>query len=580
MLKNITVKLRLIVVLAVLSIVSIVIASAGLYALSETNHSIKTIYEDRLVAVGQLQEVLSLNQQNQISLATGVNAEPASLPGEAQRVSERIAAITALWKAYMATSLTAEEKVLAERFATLRAQFVAGSLQPALVAMRASDTAALKTIVEGPMRQLAPPVASTISELVKLQLSVGQMEYAKSQQRYSQSRALSWTLAIAGILAGIAMGTWIIRSLVRSLDDALDVAESVAQGDLTRQVVIDSNDEVGRLLRALKQMQSSLAGIVGQVRSGTDTIATASSQIAAGTLDLSGRTEAQAGALEETASSMEELTATVRQNADNARQANQMAVSAADVAGKGGVVVREVVEMMGAIDGSSRKIVDIISTIDGIAFQTNILALNAAVEAARAGEQGRGFAVVATEVRNLAQRSASAAKEIKLLIGDSVAQVSAGNKLVADAGRAMEEVVESVRRVTDIMGEITSATQEQSAGIEQVNQAVGQMDQATQQNAALVEEASAAAASMQEQAATLASLVSVFKTDAKPVPIALPLAAALVKPRVAAPAQAAVRPALRKTHQAKPALARSAVRPAAAGSTAAAASGGEDWEEF
>jgi methyl-accepting chemotaxis protein len=579
MLKNITVKLRLIVVLAVLSAVSIVIAAAGLFALSETNRSIKTIYEDRLVAVGQLQEILSLNQQNQISLAKGVNGEPAALVSEAQRVGERIAAITALWQSYMATSLTPEEKVLAEKFAASRGQFVEGSLKPALVAMRAGDAAAVKTIVEGPMSRLAPPVASAISELVKLQLSVGKVEYQKSQQRYSDSRMLSWTLAVAGILAGIAMGAWIIRSLVRSLDEALELAESVAQGDLTRQVVIDSNDEVGRLLRALKQMQASLAGIVGQVRSGTETIATASSQIAAGTLDLSGRTEAQAGALEETASSMEELTATVRQNADNARQANQMAVSAADVAGKGGVVVREVVAMMGAIDDSSRKIVDIISTIDGIAFQTNILALNAAVEAARAGEQGRGFAVVATEVRNLAQRSASAAKEIKLLIGDSVAQVSAGNRLVGDAGQAMEEVVQSVRRVTDIMAEITSATQEQSAGIEQVNQAVGQMDQATQQNAALVEEASAAASSMQEQAATLASLVSVFKTNAVAAPVARPLAAAALKKPAALAVQPVIRVTMRNAVQPRPAPGRTAERPVTT-SRVTAASGGDDWEEF
>ena len=259
-------------------------------------------------------------------------------------------------------------------------------------------------------------------------------------------------------------------------------------------------------------MNGQLLAIVGQVQLGTQTIATASSQIAAGNLDLSARTEEQASSLEETASSMEELTATVKQNADNARQANGLAATASEIAKKGGLVVAEVVDTMGAINASSRKIVDIISVIDGIAFQTNILALNAAVEAARAGEQGRGFAVVAAEVRNLAQRSAAAAKEIKTLIGDSVEKADTGAKLVHQAGVTMDGIVESVRRVTDIMGEISMASQEQTAGIEQINQAIAQMDEVTQQNAALVEQAAAAAESLQDQAATLAQVVSVFKT--------------------------------------------------------------------
>src|SRR5512147_2697308 len=261
-------------------------------------------------------------------------------------------------------------------------------------------------------------------------------------------------------------------------------------------------------------MNDSLVRVVSQVRSGTDTVATASSQIAAGNLDLSSRTEEQASSLEETASSMEELTSTVRQNAENAKQANQLAISASDVAGKGGAVVSQVVTTMDAINEASRKIVDIISVIDGIAFQTNILALNAAVEAARAGEQGRGFAVVAGEVRNLAQRSAAAAKEIKTLIGDSVEKVEGGSKLVAQAGQTMEEIVTSIRRVTDIMSEITAASVEQSQGIEQVNTAITQMDEVTQQNAALVEEAAAAAEALEEQAQNLSAAVNVFKVAA------------------------------------------------------------------
>ena len=307
--------------------------------------------------------------------------------------------------------------------------------------------------------------------------------------------------------------SWLLTTgITRPIREAVDIAETVASGDLTRSIVVSSNDELGALLKALKNMNDSLVTIVSQVRIGTDTIATASSQIAAGNLDLSSRTTQQASSLEETASSMEELSATVKQNADNALQANQLAVSASNVAVKGGAVVSQVVDTMGSINDSAKKIVDIIGVIDGIAFQTNILALNAAVEAARAGERGRGFAVVASEVRSLAQRSAGAAKEIKILIDNSVESVNIGTRLVDEAGTTMEEVVASVRRVTDIMGEITAASQEQTFGIDQVHQAISQMDQVTQQNASLVEEAAAAAESMQDQA-DLAHVVSVFKLD-------------------------------------------------------------------
>jgi methyl-accepting chemotaxis protein len=302
-----------------------------------------------------------------------------------------------------------------------------------------------------------------------------------------------------------------------------------------------TDGDSGSLLAGMEKMRASLANLVREVRAGTDTIATSAGEISHGNLDLSSRTEQQASSLEETASSMEELTGTVRQNADNARQANVLAASASEVAKRGGVVVSQVVDTMNSINESSKRIVDIISVIDGIAFQTNILALNAAVEAARAGEQGRGFAVVASEVRNLAQRSAAAAKEIKALIGDSVSKVDSGGKLVEQAGATMGEIVQSITRVTDIMSEIASASQEQSSGIEQVNEAISQMDQVTQQNAALVEEAAAAATSMQEQAAALAQLVGTFRLEEGMQAAAPRVAARSAPARVAKPAAPAPR---------------------------------------
>jgi methyl-accepting chemotaxis protein len=371
---------------------------------------------------------------------------------------------------------------------------------------------------------------------------------------------------LAGLL-GVASAWLITRSITRPLDHAVEAADRVARGDLSEAIVAHSTDETGRMLTALQRMQESLARTVGLVRGNAEGVATASAQISQGNEDLSSRTEQQASSLEQTAASMEELTSTVKQNADNARQANQLAVSASEVALKGGDVVGQVVTTMASIDASSRKIVEIIGVIDGIAFQTNILALNAAVEAARAGEQGRGFAVVASEVRNLAQRSAGAAKEIKDLIGDSVSKVDAGTALVGEAGRTMADIVGSVRRVTDIMGEITAASQEQTSGIEQINQAISQMDQVTQQNAALVEEASAAASSLRDQAGGLLQAVSVFTLEEGRHVAVAAASAAPVKPRLA-PAPAPAAPARSRVK-----LGASSPRP-----KLAVAQG--DWEQF
>ena len=334
----------------------------------------------------------------------------------------------------------------------------------------------------------------------------------------SAETARNTTLFILGLAAAIfavsiGVAVFSTRSITRPLTRAVRIAEQVASGDLSARIVSESQDETGQLMRALDHMNTSLQRIVGDVRQGTVAIASASSEIASGNSDLSVRTEEQANSLAQTSSAMNELTRIVRQNADNASEANQLASAASSIASEGGQVVAQVVDTMGAIDASSRKIVDIISVIDGIAFQTNILALNAAVEAARAGEQGRGFAVVAGEVRTLAQRSATAAKEIKTLINESVEKVEQGSKLVTHAGTTMGNVVSSVQRVSNIIGEITAASQSQSHGIEEVNRSIHRMDGVTQQNAALVEQAAAAAESMQNQAQNLAAVVSVFKIE-------------------------------------------------------------------
>jgi methyl-accepting chemotaxis protein len=443
-------------------------------------------------------------------------------------------------------------------------------------AKNAGDLEKATKIYEGDMTQSRIQYLAALKNFVDKQAALLDASAAEIQQQYRSGRTLLIMLGLAAIVMGVFAAWWITRTITQPINEALKVAETVSSGDLTSDIQVNSNDETGQLMHALKTMNTNLVNIVGQVRNGTDLIATASTEIAAGNQDLSSRTEEQASSLEETASSMEELTSTVRFNAENARQANELAINASEIASRGGSVVGEVVSTMGSINDSSRKIVDIISVIDGIAFQTNILALNAAVEAARAGEQGRGFAVVASEVRNLAQRSASAAKDIKGLIDDSVQKVQIGSELVDKAGQTMEEIVQSISRVTQIMTQISNASEEQSIGIAQVNDAITQMDQVTQQNAALVEEAAAAAESMQEQSAKLADVVSVFKLDTSYASSAPALsraparAAALPRrtPAVAAPVKRAA-PAVDAAPAPAPAAPRKAVT-----------TGESDWEEF
>jgi methyl-accepting chemotaxis protein-1 (serine sensor receptor) len=512
MFKNISIKARLVFLTALLSGVAIVVGAVGLVNQSATNHALGTVYNDRVVPLDQFTRILSMMQQNQYAIAGAALADDADNSQVAANVETRIQAIDELWKTYMATYMTPDEKVLAKTFIDSRKAFVEGGLKPALAALRAHDVEQTRTVVKGPLKQLFLPAQQGMQALIKLQMDIARQQYDAALARYENARNLSIALLLIGTLSGIVVAALLIRGIGAALAQALHLARSVAAGDLTQHVRIERRDEIGQLLEALQAMNASLTNIVTQVRTGTDTIGTASHEIAAGNQDLSARTEQQASSLEETAASMEELTSAVKQNADNARQANALAQAASGVAGRGGEVIRQVVGTMGEINAASRQIADIIGVIDGIAFQTNILALNAAVEAARAGEQGRGFAVVATEVRNLAQRSAAAAKEIKALIENSVQRVDAGGRLVEQAGATMQEIVTSVQRVTDIMGEISSASVEQTSGIEQVNVAVTQMDQVTQQNAALVEEAAAAAEAMREQAQNLADAVAVFRT--------------------------------------------------------------------
>src|SRR5476649_1603618 len=472
---------------------------------------------------------------------------------------------------------TDEDRAMLDSVAAVRNKYMAARNAIAK-AKAAGDAATAQRLMQQDFLPLSVEYENGLQALLDHQRKIIDITAEDNDAVAIRSRNLLMLLAVLVVGFGMVFAWWLTRGITRPINQAVAVARRVADGDLVDHdhtaATSYAADEPGQLLQALHDMSTNLVTIVGDVRQGTDTIATPSSQIAAGNLDLSSRTEQQASALEETASSMEELTSTVKQNAENARQANQLAASASDVAVRGGAVVSDVVQTMASIDASSKKIVDIIGVIDSIAFQTNILALNAAVEAARAGEQGRGFAVVATEVRNLAQRSAAAAKEIKVLIDDSVQQVGAGAKLVDQAGATMKEIVDSVKRVTDIMSEINLASVEQTAGIEQINHAVMQMDDVTQQNAALVEEAAASASALQQQAASLAEVVSVFTLGAGAPAAAQPAMASHAAPPPRLRAANVVRLA-----QAKP---QKKIAPTAAAgrSHGGAPAAEQEWEEF
>jgi len=578
---NLKISTRLMVLIGSLSALLVLIGGIGLQGISQSSDALKTVYEDRTVAVGQIADINRLNLANRLLIAVSlINPVPEEITKSTTQIEANIVAIDKVWAEYTATGLTEEETRLVKKLGEDRAKFTQDGLRPILAALRANDMEEAKRLTLGNTRALYAPVSEGIAALIKLQLEVAKKEYDAGVARYQSIRIVAISAIIAGVLFAVLFGMTLIRGIARSLNQAIEASKAVAQGDLNHPIPRGGKDEVAVLLGSLSDMQVSLAKVVTHVRQGSESVATASVQISQGNHDLSGRTEEQASALEETAASMEELSSTVKQNADNARQANQLAQSASTVAVQGGEVVGQVVETMKHINDSSKRIFDIIGVIDGIAFQTNILALNAAVEAARAGEQGRGFAVVASEVRSLAGRSAEAAKEIKGLIGASVERVEQGNVLADQAGVTMTEVVSAIKRVTDLMGEISAASAEQSQGVAQVGEAIMQMDQTTQQNAALVEESAAAADSLKTQAEQLVAAVSVFKLSAahhrEATSVEKPIAPA--RTAINAPAKAAPRtpPAPKVAANPKPARASITHSKSSVASTADT----DEWESF
>jgi methyl-accepting chemotaxis protein len=510
---NLKLRTRLALGFGVLCALLIAVLVLSMSMLVRVNLGTKEIVNNRMPKIEAASSVL--NEVNNISIALRnllLNDDPADHKLQIEKAMAARGKIQSLLDQGMARLQAGPERDLLQQTADTNAKFVK-SQDELLSLIAAGNLDGAKDSLNKVFRPLMLEYKKGLGDQIKAQKASVAAAASAAEDSYAEMRNLMVGLGVAILALAAAIAYLMSASITRPIGKALDVANTVAGGDLTSRIDVRSTDESGQLLQALKTMNESLAHTVHAVRSSSDAIAIASGEVAAGSQDLSSRTEQQASALEETASSMEELTSTVKQNADNARQANMLAETASNVASRGGDVIEQVVGTMEEIHAASGKIADIIGVIDGIAFQTNILALNAAVEAARAGEQGRGFAVVATEVRNLAQRSAAAAKEIKGLIADSTGKVETGNRLVNEAGATMSEIVDSVRRVTDIMSEITAASQEQTSGIEQINQAISQMDEVTQQNAALVEQTSAAAASMQEQAARLAEAVGVFRLD-------------------------------------------------------------------
>ncbi|KVK96886.1 methyl-accepting chemotaxis protein [Burkholderia territorii] len=515
MLHNWSIRTTLTAVGLILVALAAAVGGLGLYALNHASRSLDEIAHVDLPAIHTLDDTAAHLLRARVALDRFRTLTEAGNSADAAKVLDRAQELFAKsnqnWQAFQALPKLGVEQALVDELTARYTTIVKEGVEPEFAAARAGDMAAYHAIADTKISPMFVAFDQTAAGVI-----ASLQKRAEERQTATQSQI---SLMVALIAAGIAVAFVVVIAIrfalrgliVKPLEDAIAHFERIAGGDLTQPVNVFSTNEIGRLFGGIKRMQDAVTAMVQAVHRGTESIDVGAREISTGNTDLSQRTEEQAASLQETASSMEQLTGTVRQNAENARQASQLAVNASDIAMQGGEVVGQVVSTMQDIAASSGKVVDIIGTIEGIAFQTNILALNAAVEAARAGEQGRGFAVVAGEVRSLAQRSASAAKEIKQLIGDSAEKVESGSALVARAGSTMDEIVQAVRRVTDIMGEISAASDEQSTGIEQVNRAVGQMDSVTQQNAALVEQAAAAAASLEEQTRQMKAVVSAWR---------------------------------------------------------------------
>jgi methyl-accepting chemotaxis protein-1 (serine sensor receptor) len=518
---------RLLLLVGTLASLLVLIGLLGLYGIEKSNASLKTVYEDRTIPAVDLGQIDALVTGSRMHVAQALaNPLPDVIAFSTKSIDANQAEVAKKWTAYMATYLTPEETILAKKFASDLQTFEQTGLRLAVEALRANDITEAQSAMVEKMTPLAIPVKEGIDALKQLQVNVAKSEFDEATERYAGIRGAAIIAIVAGLAFAGIFGWTMTRTITGQLGgepfEANRVAQWVGGGDLTHPIALRPDDNASLMAR-LKQMQEKLSAVVSNVRQASEAVASASAEIAHGNQDLSDRTEKQASALEETASSMEELGTAIQVNAARAMQANQLAMNASRVAINGGQVVGQVVETMREINDSSRRIVDIIGAIDGIAFQTNILALNAAVEAARAGEQGRGFAVVASEVRSLAGRSADAAKEIKSLIGASVERVEKGTGLVDQAGSTMSEVVSSIRQVTEIIGEISAASAEQSAGVSQVSKAVASMDQATQQNAAMVEEIAAAANGLRHQSEELVANVALFKLDGRSTQGPLPM---------------------------------------------------------
>lgn len=508
-----TIKFRLIAVITFLSILAIGIGVLGLYGMNRANEGLKAVYEDRAVVLEQISRIESLMLQNRLALALAISDPMMDVKVEAARIEQNTAEIERTWNAYMPGVLMSEEKMLAAGFSDAWSRMGSEGMRPAASALRGGDVEAAKT-AQDRIQKLAPATVQGINALRKLQVEVAKDEYARAVSRYMTLRNTAAIAIVLGTFAAALFGFVLIRNIYRDLggepDYAAHIVRGIAAGDLSTPIALRTGDDQS-LLAAMDAMQRNLTHTIRQINHATHTIDGASVQVASGSQNLRYQTEQQAVSLKETASSMEDMAATVKQNAESARDANRFVASASETAQRGGAVVAEVVSKMESINESAKRIVDIIGVIDGIAFQTNILALNAAVEAARAGEQGRGFAVVAGEVRHLAQRSASAAKEIKMLIDDSVSKIDAGAQLTHQAGATMNEIMQSVGKVTQIVSDIVAASQKQTTGIDQISQSVGRIDKVTQRNAVLVEDAAGASASLRDQAIKLSQLVALFK---------------------------------------------------------------------